>query len=72
MNDITIKIGDRTLTIGGIRDPEAARRQIAQMAATIAAGIEADTHNDDNWMIEDTVCRSLAIATEIFLATTTK
>lgn len=67
-HDITIKAGDRTITIGNIRDPDAARVQIAQMAATVAAGIEAGSFTSD-WDSDQTVGRALHIATEIFIAT---
>lgn len=69
-NAICIRIGDGTTTIviNPGENPAALQAQIANMAATVAAGIEAgDIHEE--WGSSDTVERALRIAVDIFIAT---
>lgn len=70
MSDLVVRIGERIMTIGDVdkvaRDP--ASVLLLNMAATIAAGIESATVNDENWFTENTVNRALDVATELLLA----
>lgn len=66
-----VRIGDDAVRIDlGYNETEVAvRAQLASMAATIAAGIEALPDKSDEWELMDTVKRSLRIAVLIMIAT---